>query len=101
MPNLKPQIYVKSDEKQYDSQCLRLQTTAFMAVNYEEMYNRVKYSLNCPYKRWLLDMIDPMTDGDTAALIGMRHLLKVSLTFQLINLFCRIKIWPMLVRPSL
>ena len=74
-----------SDGKQYDSQCLRLQTIAFMAVNYEEMYNRVKHSLNCPYKRWLLDMIDPMTDGDTAALIGMRHLLKVSLSFQLIN----------------
>ena len=90
-----------SDGIQYDSQCLRLQTIAFMAINYEEMYNRVKHSLNFPYKRWLLDMIDPVMDGDTAALIDMRHLLKVSLTFQLINLFCRIKSWPILVRPSL
>ena len=60
-----------------------------MAVNYEEMYNRVKHSLNGPYKRWLLDMIDPMTDGDTSALIGLRHLLKVSLTLQLINWLCK------------
>ena len=56
-----------------------------MAINYEEMYNRVKHSLNCPYKRWLLDMIDPMTDGDTVALIGMRHLLKTSVTFHFFN----------------
>ena len=27
-----------SDGKPYDSQCLRLQTVAFMAINYEEMY---------------------------------------------------------------
>ena len=74
-----------SEGKQYDSQCLRLQTIAFMAINYEEMYNRVKHSLNCPYKRWLLDMTDPMTDGDTVALIGMRHLLKVSVTFHFFN----------------
>ena len=97
----KHRFMFNSDGKQYDSQCLRLQTIAFMAVNYEEMYNRVKHSLNGPYKRWLLDMIDPMTDGDTAALIGLRHLLKVSLTFQLINWFCRIKNWPILVTPSL
>ena len=66
----------KSDGQPYDSQCLRLQTVAFMAINYEEMYNRVKHSLTSPYKRWFLDMIDPITDGDTVALIGMRHLLK-------------------------
>ena len=74
---------VNSHGQPYDSQCLRLQTVAFMTINYEEMYNRVKHSLTSPYKRWLLDMIDPMTDGDTVALIGMRHLLKVSLNFKL------------------
>lgn len=69
---------LNSEGKLYDSQCLRLQTVAFMAINYEEMYNRVKHSLTAPYKKWLLDMTDPMTDGDTVALIGIRHLLKVS-----------------------
>ena len=64
--------------QQYNAQNLRLQTVAFMAKNYEFMYNKVMHTITGSFIQWLLDMMDPQTEGDTAALIGMRHLLEVN-----------------------
>ena len=70
--------YMFKDTTHYSPQNLRLQVVHFMAVNYEFMYPKVKHHISGNYKQWLLNMMDPQTDGDTAALIGCRHLLKVS-----------------------
>ena len=70
--------FMFKDTQHYNAQNLRLQTVAFMAKNYEFIYNKVMHSITGSFIQWLLDMMDPQTEGDTAALIGMRYLLQVN-----------------------
>ena len=70
--------FMFNETQQYTAQNLRLQVVYFMAINYEFMYPKVKYQITGSYKQWLMNMLDPQTEGDTAALLGCRHLLKVS-----------------------
>ena len=67
-----------TDTTQYTSTHFRLQVVHFMALNYEYMYPKLKHHISGNYKQWLMNMMDPQTDGDTGALIGCRHLLQVS-----------------------
>ena len=70
--------YMFNHTTHYSPQNLRLQVAHFMALNYEFMYPKVKHHISGNYKQCLVNMMDPQTDGDTASLIGCRHLLKVS-----------------------
>ena len=77
----KEYLYDPQTGQEFSDFDFRKQTIYHMAVNAESIYPLVQHHLDCPFKTWLKQQINPMADGDMCSLIGIRHLLNVSTTF--------------------
>ena len=67
------------DGEMYSASHLRRQTVAYAAENYHDIHPLIKdYIAPQSVQEWCIDMLDPNTEADFAAMIVMREMTKVS-----------------------
>ena len=67
------------DGEMYSASHLRRQTVAYAAENYHDIHPLIKdYIAPQSVQEWCIDMLDPSTEADFAAMIVMREMTKVS-----------------------
>ena len=62
----------------YSANDLRNQLVAFCVTNAQAMLAKLKPQLDMPFKTWLLLQLDPQQESDSATILALRHLIKVS-----------------------
>ena len=62
----------------YEAIDLRHQFVSFCVENAEEMFAKLKVTLDKPFKEWLLLQLDPQQESDHSTILALRHMLKVS-----------------------
>ena len=62
----------------YCANDLRNQMVAFCVTNAQAMLAKLKPQLDMPFKTWLLLQLDPQQESDSATILALRHLVKVS-----------------------
>ena len=62
----------------YEAIDLRHQFVSFCVENAEEMFAKLKVTLDNPFKEWLLLQLDPQQESDHSTILALRHMLKVS-----------------------
>ena len=62
----------------YSANDLRNQLVAFCVTNAQAMLAKLKPQLDMPFKTWLLLQLDPQQESDSAIILALRHLIKVS-----------------------
>ena len=62
----------------YSPNDLRNQLVAFCVTNADFMLDKLKTQRDLPFKEWLLYQLDPQQESDTATILALRHLVKVS-----------------------
>ena len=62
----------------YSANDLRNQLVAFCVTNAQAMLAKLKPQLDMPFKTWLLLQLDPQQESDSATILALRHLVKVS-----------------------
>ena len=74
----------------YSAYDLRLQAISYIAINYEEVFPAIKDYLNATLKKYLLNMIDCKTEGDSAMFLAVRRVTKVNemIYIHIILLYC-------------
>ena len=62
----------------YEAIDLRHQFVSFCVENAEEMFAKLKVTLDKPFKEWFLLQLDPQQESDHSTILALRHMLKVS-----------------------
>ena len=77
MPNHEYFFNVETGEV-YGGTDLRNQMVSFCVENADDMFNKLKLTLDKPFKEWLLNQLDPLQESDHSTILALRHMLQVS-----------------------
>ena len=69
---------IKRQERCTLANDLRNQMVAFCVANAQAMLAKLKPQLDMSFKTWLLLQLDPQQESDSATILALRHLVKVS-----------------------
>ena len=82
MPNHEYFFNVETGEV-YGGTDLRNQMVSFCVENADDMFNKLKLTLDKPFKEWLLNQLDPLQESDHSTILALRHMLQVSFVIYL------------------
>ena len=69
----------------YSAMDLRNQFVSFCVENAQDLFVKLKATLDKPFKQWLLLQLDPLQESDHSTILGLRHMLKVIIFFLKFN----------------